>query len=119
MRRFWLLLLALVMPLQMSWAAVHFCDDDMAAVISVAHAEGSASIVHDHAGKPSPSKAKDVPADACCGAAHGCHGLHNLMATAQPGLTAASSASPIPAHDSQRLQPQFAERLERPQWPAA
>ena len=119
MRRFWLLLLAFVMPLQMSWAAVHFCDDDKAPVAIVAATTDVDQLSHGHDQQESQSQAGGVLADGCCTAAHGCHGLHNLMTQAAPSLFAIPSSSHLAALDQRLAQRQFADRHERPQWSAA
>lgn len=124
MRRFWLVLLAFVLPLQMSWAAVHFCDES-AHAISVDQAE---QVVLDFGqqadetgkikGGSDPAK-PDALADACCSAAHGCHGLHSIIGPAD-GIP----LSPQPAHILAASSPALVERdalsrIERPQWLAA
>lgn len=117
MKRFWLLLLLFVMPLQTSWAAVHFCDDDLAAATVIAEPSGS----HDHAapGKQTNPQGGQALVDACCGAAHGCHGLHNLMAQAPYRVLAAANPGFAVSTDHRLIQRQFADRHERPQWPVA
>jgi len=121
MRRFWLLLLVFVLPLQMSWAATHFCDDDFVLVAAAfADAERGA---YDHAqaseaGKNSAAEKSDHLAD-CCGAAHGCHGLHHLMGQAEAFVPSAGSAAMIVLHDTPSKCGYVATRVERPKWPAA
>ena len=118
MRRFLLLLLAFVLPLQMSWAAAHFCDDEKLVAHAVAAAEQNG---RDHAGaadEQSDPKAEKI-ADACCEAAHGCHGLHHLMGQADPAL-APSAATQMPAPSG--AAPPVSEarsRIERPNGSAA
>lgn len=123
MRRFWLALLMFVLPLQMSWAAVHFCDGASLARMSVE--EVGVMPGHDHGNETSQvaedqkSATSDKSADACCGAAHGCHGLHHLMGSADAALVPVV-ASQLPVQ-SGAAPPAGAllSRVERPKWPAA
>jgi hypothetical protein len=117
MKRFWLLLLAFVLPLQMSWAAVHFCDDTPVAAAASA-VEGHAHQAGEHHAQPEQG-AKTAAADACCIAAHGCHGLHSLMAQEAPVSKAVSTSGVQPSCDAILLSGLFDSRVERPQWSAA
>lgn len=119
MKRFWLSLLVFVLSLQTSWAAVHFCDGELAALTASASiAQPSA---HDHATteKQTDKKGAQALADACCSAAHGCHGLHNLMAQAPYQVPTVSTPDIAAPTDHRLAQRQFADRHERPQWFAA
>lgn len=122
MKRFWLLLLAFVLPLQMSWAAVHFCDTGMP---HAAAASGSAGATQDHAQQAAEpvdaeaAKAAQVPADACCSASHGCHVLHSLVAPHEPSTGVVMPAAGLFGHDEHPAASGFPTRLERPQWSAA
>lgn len=118
MRRLFLLLLALVLPMQMSWAASHFCDDERL----VAQAVAAAALGdHDHqaaADDQSDGQAEKI-ADACCSAAHGCHGLHHLMGHQDLAfLMPASTRMPAPSGAAPPLTKAFAS-IERPNWLAA
>ncbi|TFZ04589.1 hypothetical protein [Ramlibacter rhizophilus] len=118
MRRFLLLLLALVLPMQMSWAATHFCDDERLVALAVAAAEQGGHFHAEAAGEKSDSQSEKI-ADACCGAAHNCHGLHHIMGQADPEF-AAAACTQMPAHSG--AAPPLGEvlsRIERPNWPAA
>lgn len=117
MSRIWLLLLAIVMPLQMSWAAVHFCSDDAAG--TRAEVVTASADMHGHAHVAADAQAEADIQGECCAAAHGCHGLHNLMATEQAQLSFANLANAVPVTDDTTSQRQFATRHERPQWSAA
>ena len=110
MRRFWLLLLAFVMPLQMSWAAVHLCDETPVSASAYAHAAEEPQ---------TESKAKAVAADACCVGAHGCHGLHSLMSQSDQCGVFPASAGAFLESDHMMAARNFSVRHERPQWTAA
>lgn len=116
MRRFWLLLLLMVLPVQMSWAAIHHCDDTprrggspVTANQSADYAVADASDDQDRADAP----VKKVPS------AHACHGLHELMThpvqvfVEPTAETALASAAPAFCPSV------TASRRERPQWAAA
>ena len=118
MKRFWLLLLAFVLPLQMSWAAVHFCDAD------IAHSAGTTAPVAPEdsgrqAAKAAEGQVAEALADACCGASHGCHGLHNLMAPVETATGVAPSGTSISSAEVPLATSAFHTRHERPQWFAA
>ena len=120
MRRFWLLLLVLVLPIQMSWAAVHICDDEGSGEAT----ESSAAMWnHDHesdqVNKFSDAQKSEKIADSCCGAAHGCHGLHHIMGQADPEFAPrATSLMPAPSGAAPPLSA-ARSRIERPNWLAA
>lgn len=116
MRRFLLLLLAFVLPLQMSWAATHFCDDARLLELAVAAAEQGG---HVHApDEQSDSKGEKI-VDSCCGAAHNCHGLHHIMGQADPEFVArASTQSPAPPGAAPPMG-EVLSRIDRPNWFAA
>lgn len=118
MRRFLLLLLAFVLPLQMSWAAAHFCDDEKLVAHAIAAAE-QGEHVHDAAAEEQSDGQAEKIADACCGAAHGCHGLHHLMGQADPALApTAATQMPAPSGAAPPLS-EAQSRIERPNWSAA
>lgn len=120
MRRFWLLLLVVVLPFQMSWAAVHYCDDERLLSTTV---EASMTAGHDHDGQTAKQRAGDQNsekiADACCGASHGCHGLHHLMPHTEASLPSAGRAAVAAARDGPFTCGFLATRVERPKWLAA
>lgn len=118
MRRFLLLLLAFVLPLQMSWAATHFCDDERLVALAVAAAEQGGHVHAEAAGEQSDSQSEKI-ADACCGAAHNCHGLHHIMGQADPEFAgAASTHMPAPSGAAPPLA-EVPSGIERPNWSAA
>jgi cytochrome c5 len=118
MRRLLLLLLALVLSMQMSWAATHFCDDARLVELAVAAAEQVGNVPPDAAAEPSESKGEKI-ADACCGAAHVCHGLHHLMGQADPAFGgAASTQMPAPCGAAPPSR-EILSRIDRPNWSAA
>ena len=117
MKRFWLLLLALVMPLQMSWAAVHFCDDSKLYAAStheagVRHADPARQAAVDSAHVQGLAGA----AEACCGAVHACHGLHSVMPHEAVALSAGSSPRIVPAFQPRLVPGTDPPRHERPKW---
>lgn len=118
MRSLFILLLALVLPMQMSWAASHFCDDERLVAHAVAAAGKGGHLHEADAGKQSDAQAEKI-ADACCGAAHGCHGLHHLMGHEALGFATATSTQ-MRAHSG--ASPPLTgpcSRIERPNWLAA
>lgn len=119
MRRFWLLLLVFVLPLQMSWAATHFCDDERLVAQTVAQAELEAHVHQTAVDEQSEAQVEKIT-DACCGFSHSCHSLHHLMA--QPSLYQASPGSKAvvaTARDTPSKCGYVATRVERPKWLAA
>jgi hypothetical protein len=113
MRSALLLFLVLLLPLQMSWAAVHFCNDH-APQARTASAAAAVGTEHEH-----PADAGALPADPCCAAAHGCHGLHTVMAPHAQALAALAEATSPPVSRDRLTLTEFAVRHERPQWSAA
>ena len=124
MKRFWLLFLVLVMPLQMSWAAVHFCDDRKPYAAST---QGTGTAQADLARQASMAVAHaqthaagaGVGIEACCGAAHSCHGLHGVMPHEAVAAAAGSLPRILPAFQPRLVPGADPPRHERPQWPAA
>lgn len=121
-KRFFLILLIMLLPIQMSWAAMHICDDDMAvaeATAQVMHQadphEHDHQVVKAHQGDTGKAHA----ADACCFAGHGCHSLHSLMASDPSQASLLGSAHALNALHSQLAGGAFSARHERPKWPAA
>lgn len=118
MRRLFILLLALILPTQMSWAASHFCDDERLVAQAIAAAAGGEHVHEAAAAERSDAQVEKV-ADACCGAAHGCHGLHHIMGHADLAFaTSASTQVPAPSGAAPPLSG-AAARIERPNWSAA
>ncbi len=118
MTRFVLLLLALILPMQMSWAASHFCDDGRLVAPTVAVAKTGGHVHAVAAQEQSESQAEKI-ADACCGAAHGCHGLHHLMGHEDLAFnTSTSTQMPAPSGAAPPLS-DARSRIERPNWLAA
>lgn len=118
MRRFWLLLLLMVLPVQMSWAAMHHCDDTPAAGASVlvVASQGGDSVAADPSDdqrRSADELGKTTPS------AHACDGLHEIMA-----FPAAVFLAPAPEAVLPNSRPVFrprviASRLDRPRWSAA
>lgn len=119
MRRLFLLLLALILPMQMSWAATHFCDDEKLVAAQVHAAFGGHGHEEGSADKPAGDAQAEKIADACCGAAHGCHVLHHLMSQEDLAFALIES-SQTPAHRAAAPPLSVARsRIERPNWLAA
>lgn len=113
MRRVWLLLLALVLPLQAAWASAHGYAHDAAAshaAVAVTAAEaGTDSGADLHAGGKNHG---------CCDISHSCHGSPSLVPSRTPQAEAGAGSLLNPS--SRALTPRIlVSRLERPQWPAA
>lgn len=83
MKRWLIVLLIFVLPLQMSWASLHVCDD------SSAPAASEFVFTDGH----SAADAASSLADACCASAHACHGLHTAMCECSPFLAVTVPAS--------------------------
>lgn len=114
MRRFWLFFLAIVLPLQMSWAAVHFCDESA----HIASAVQTADVATDTAvdvSQDDPTKS-GVLADACCSAAHGCHGLHSIMSPGEKPALPLPAAQPVARSPPALSERDALGRIDRPQW---
>lgn len=114
-------MLSVVLSLQMSWAATHFCDDNVPSI--AAHASDVAGADYDQAdrsvtGKKSDSKKAEQLAD-CCSAAHGCHGLHHLLSPTEAPLFSVMSDEIVAPRDSSSKYGNVAPRVERPKWLAA
>lgn len=118
MRRVWLLLLVFVLPLQMSWAATHFCDDERSGAQAVVGAELGDHLHEATAAEQSDPQAGKI-ADTCCGAAHACHGLHHLVGQAEPEFVAGSSSEIPVASGAAPPSAEPISRVERPKWSAA
>jgi hypothetical protein len=121
MRNFWLLILAIVIPIQTSWAAIHVCESAGVTLTAAAqhqeaaHAPSAAKVVD----ADQNSEVANPLADTCCSAAHGCHGLHSLMAQADRPMSVVLPSVSYKSSDT-LLEPGHAHaRLERPNWSAA
>ena len=116
MNRFWLLLLACILSVQTSWAAVHFCDEaaPLARAAAAQDHAGALGALHD-----ADDATGGIHGDQCCSAAHGGHVLQSLMSQ-EPHALAVGSVHAAPAEPRQpRKRERFPERVERPQWSAA
>lgn len=118
MRRFWLLLLVMVLPLQMSWAAIHYCNDDLggagsSVVTSAQPSKAAGDIATANEQRPEGSFGAEAPCTCPC------HGVHELPPYAAVRIPEAAATSVL-NHSQQRLHPlPFASRHDRPQWSAA
>lgn len=119
MRRWFAIVLMLLLPLQFSWAAVaNYCGHETSAVADHVGHHGHAS--HDHGGKvaemgdSAKTDGSSSPASGIdCGHCHGyCVGMFDLPSSLQPLLlgTAPPHLGAAPAAEHVPAQP------ERPQW---
>ena len=116
-KRLFLILLVMLLPIQMSWAAVHVCDDGAGAASYVQALQPPA---HEHAfDAASVPDDKTHLADTCCVTGHGCHGLHSLMVGKSSQGCLADRAHAMNGQDSQLTDGALSARHERPKWPAA
>jgi hypothetical protein len=121
MKNLWLLMLAIVIPMQTSWAAMHVCEGAGITLTAAAqhqeaaHAPSAATAVD----ADQNSEVANPLADTCCSSAHGCHGLHSLMAQADRPMSVVLPSVSYKSSDT-LLEPGHAHaRLERPNWSAA
>jgi hypothetical protein len=114
MRRVWILLLALMLPLQMTWAAAHGYahDADVAAHVRVESQLKLATAASSDAAADHQAEAKG---HGCCDMAHTCHGSATLMPTLALQFDAGPRAPLSPADGAFMLQ-MLVTRHERPQW---
>lgn len=112
----------MLLPIQMSWAAMHICDDDIAVAevtAQVMHQSGQHEHDHQVIKASQGDTGKAHVADACCFAGHGCHSLHSLMVSDASQASVSDSAHALNALHSQLAGGAFSARHERPKWPAA
>lgn len=119
MTRFWLLLLlVLVLPAQMSWAAVHYCGDEGAGASGAAGSQlQHASLVEATHGPK--ERGSNLPIDTCCVAAHACHGLDSALDQPAAAFDSMDARAGLSVRHVAPIGRDFASRHERPQWPAA
>lgn len=117
MRRVWLLVLALLLPLQMTWAAVHGYAHDADASAHV-HAEVQAKVDAATDLDLAPDQQADAKGHGCCDMAHSCHGTATMVPTPVLQLTIASR-SPLNSSPRALMPQELVTRHERPQWAAA
>ena len=117
MHRFWLLLLLFVLPVQMSWAAIHHCDDtasEVAVVLAAAaEATGDSAVAPSDEAVAADASAKNAPS------AHPCHGLHEIMGHATQSVVEAAKEMVLAGSQPIFRPSALASRHERPQWAAA
>jgi hypothetical protein len=115
MRRLWILLLALMLPLQMTWAAAHgYAHDAGAAGHAALQIKAEAAVSSDAAA----DHQSEAGEHSCCDMAHSCHGSATLMPTfaIQVGSDARNLLS---ASNGAFMLQMLASRHERPQWAPA
>lgn len=115
-RRLLTLLLTCTLLLQASWAAAHFCHDELSAGL-----QPNSSVAA--AGPTGAAGDGSVPADgheACCAVGHACHGLLHLAAPASEALPAPDRVAAAPRIALVQFPPDWAgTAIERPRWSAA
>jgi hypothetical protein len=116
-KKFWLLLLAFVLPLQMSWANVHVCDESSPAIAASQVIEANEH--HSDVGNAAERVDANAVADSCCCASHSCHGLQSLMAAGQALGLRAEAAGTVADFTAALSGQRLGNRIERPQWLAA
>lgn len=115
MRRFWLLLLLLVLPVQMSWAAVHACEDSITvggAVLAAIDAPVDLSV--DPVDDPSMEESGQAGSSV-----HACTSLHELMADRVHALLEPATVRLLDLRETAIRLQALPSRPDRPQWPAA
>lgn len=116
MRRLCLLFLLFVLPVQMSWAAVHDCATGVrgsSPLVELA-ADYGESVVS-AASEPS----SDAPDFGHGNTVHACDGIHDLVADETGCAAVAAGTDRHRPALSIFLPGAVSPRLERPQWPAA
>lgn len=116
MRRFWLLFLLVVLPVQMSWAAVHACEDGTALagnVLAALEAKAEAPVAPALDDVPMEESKQGAPS------VHACDGFHELMADQVQAAVEPASASFRVVSDTVMRLNAIAARVDRPQWRAA
>ena len=116
-------MLAIVVPLQTSWASMRFCEgmgNPVAAVAAHLDAGWAVEVTHlAETYKASNEGAADQASAGCCDAAHGCHGLHSIALHAVNDVAMESASLSFKPCDV-LIEPGRAHaRLERPNWSAA
>jgi hypothetical protein len=114
MRRVWILLLVLMLPLQMAWAAAHGYahDADVAAHVRVESQIKADVAASSEAAVDQQSEAKG---HGCCDMAHTCHGSATMMPTFAIHVDTDSRGLLSPSDGACLLQ-MLVTRHERPQW---
>jgi hypothetical protein len=113
MRRVWLLLLALMLPLQAAWAVTHGYAHDASAG---AH-ERIAAPASDDAAEPGSAAIHkaDAKGHGCCDMAHSCHGSPSIVSALPLQIEADSRKFLIPSSQAP-VRREMVSRHERPQW---
>lgn len=114
MRRVWILLLVMMLPLQMAWAAAHGYahDADVAA-----HARVESQIKVDVAASADATvdQQSESNGHGCCDMAHSCHGSATLMPTSVIQL-GTQARSLLNASDGAFMLQTLVTRHDRPNW---
>jgi hypothetical protein len=115
MRRVWILLLALMLPLQMAWAAAHGYahDADVAA-----HAHVESQVKGDLASAAADNAVEhewEAKGHGCCDMAHTCHGSATMVPTSVVQL-GTDARSRLNAREGVFMFQILATRHDRPNW---
>jgi len=116
MRLLCLLFLLVVLPVQMSWAAVHACNDDIGVRGAI---PAALEVEAERSAAPALEEAATNESNESGSPVHACDGLHELMADEVRRLLEPESASFLLVPDTVIRLDAIAARLDRPQWGAA
>jgi hypothetical protein len=114
MRRVWILLLALMLPLQMTWAAAHGYAHD-ADVAAHVRAETQMKVDTSASSDAAAEQQSEAKGHGCCDMAHTCHGSATLVPTLALQV-GAGGRSPLSPSDGAFMLQMLVPRHERPQW---
>lgn len=114
MRRVWILLLVMMLPLQMAWAAAHGYAHD---ADTAAHVRVESQIKVDAAASADVTVDQQSEANGhgCCDMAHSCHGSATLMPTSVIQL-GTQARSLLNASDGAFTLQMLVTRHDRPNW---
>ncbi len=117
MKRLFVIFLIMLLPLQISLAAVHVCGES---IDHTSLAKPANSLISDSGlGEMNAIDEKKDLTDTCCSIGHGCNGLHTLIAMESAESLFGSGAHLIDDLTSQVTRGAPNARHERPKWPAA
>ena len=115
MRRVWILLLVLMLPLQMAWAAAHGYAHDADAT---SHVRVESQIKADAVSEASGTAVEhqsETKGHGCCDMAHTCHGSATMVPTAATQLDT-DARNLLNASDGVFMLQMLVARHDRPNW---